>query len=131
MLCIVPKIKKSYDNWKILIDITNLNSISCKFLSDFKVILMVNGQQTAISAFPCPYCFVIINDLKNKVDLIDGHHTDSFKLKSFGDLRVFDGNGCRKLLNEADKIFESEMGNKFPKLRLVPIVAAFKEVNII
>lgn len=54
LLCIVPSIKETYNNIKILFDLIRINDISFKFVSDFKVLLIINGQQTATSSFPCP-----------------------------------------------------------------------------
>lgn len=65
-LCIVPKIKETYTNIKQLFDLINLNKIPFKFVSDFKILLLVNGQQTASATFPCPYCFISRQDLKDR-----------------------------------------------------------------
>ena len=43
ILCIVPKVSESYDNLKILIDLTKLNDILFRFVADFKLLLTVNG----------------------------------------------------------------------------------------
>lgn len=100
LLCIVPKIKETYENVKLLFDITKINNIPFKFVSDFKLMLIINGQQTASAMFPCPYCFVSLNDLKeNKTsgqeDVLynqcssnaDNFESNVIKLKSYGDLR--------------------------------------------
>lgn len=43
MLCIVPDVKESYANLKILLDLTKINDIPFKFISDFKLLLIING----------------------------------------------------------------------------------------
>lgn len=69
MLAIVPAIKETYDNVKTLFDLVKINDIPFKFVSDLKLVLIVNGQQTATSSFPCPYCFVKLDSLKSRVDI--------------------------------------------------------------
>ncbi|CAH0556707.1 unnamed protein product [Brassicogethes aeneus] len=64
MLCIVPQVKETYENVQLMFRLTNLNAISFKFVSDFKLILLINGQQTATATYPCPYCFITLNDLR-------------------------------------------------------------------
>ena len=81
LLCIVPNVKETYDNISFLISFTKLNDISFKFVSDFKIQLLVNGQQTATSSYPCPYCFVslkCLGGLENQAELCD--------LKTYGDI---------------------------------------------
>ena len=68
MICCVPQIKESYKNIKLLFDLTNLNKIPFKFVSDYKVILIVNGKQTATSAFPSPYCYISLKALRGNKD---------------------------------------------------------------
>lgn len=68
MLAVVPNIKETYDNIKLLFDLIQINNIPFKFVSDFKVILIVNGQQTASSSYPSPYCFVSLDDLRHGKD---------------------------------------------------------------
>lgn len=79
LLCVVPKIKESYFNLSLLFDLTQLNKIPFKFVSDFKLLLTVNGQQTATASFPCPFCFTSLNDLKYKENV-------ESSLKTYGDL---------------------------------------------
>ena len=89
LLCIVPQIKESYDNVKLLFDLVQINRISFKFASDFKLLLIVNGQQTATSTCPCPYCFITLQELKDCQSLKDTESVDdeSRKLKTYGDLK--------------------------------------------
>jgi len=100
LLCIVPKIKETYENVKLLFEITKINNIPFKFVSDFKLLLIINGQQTASAMFPCPYCFISLDDLReNKTptqeDVSSSHcssdannlKTNVTRLKTFGDLR--------------------------------------------
>ena len=85
LLCVVPKIKESYDNMKVLFDLIKINEIPFKFVSDFKLLLIVNGQQTATSTCPCPFCFITLEDLRckeNESEKVQEH----LKLKTYGDL---------------------------------------------
>ena len=85
LLCIVPQIKESYENIDLIYKLTNLKNISFNLVSDFKVLLTINGQQTALATYPCPYCFVSLNDLKNSdADFEGGNKT----LKTYKDLRA-------------------------------------------
>ena len=65
LVCVVPKIKETYENVKLLFNMIKINNISFKVVCDFKLLLIINGQQTASAMFPCPYCFVSQNDFKN------------------------------------------------------------------
>ena len=47
LLCVVPGMKETYSNIQTLFELTKINNIPFKFAADFKVILMVNGLQTA------------------------------------------------------------------------------------
>lgn len=100
ILCVVPDIKESYDNLKLIFDLTQLNDIPYKFACDFKLLLIVNGQQTATASFPCPYCFVPLQCLRTNGEvnssLPSTSTADSEKrencsyendLKTFGDMR--------------------------------------------
>ncbi|CAH0560139.1 unnamed protein product [Brassicogethes aeneus] len=95
ILALVPNIKETYENLKILFDLVKINDISIKFVSDFKLLLLVNGQQTATSLFPCPYCFINLQDLRDRKDLNDqtNNHENPEKNqeyisnKTYGDLR--------------------------------------------
>ena len=57
--------KETYDNLKVLFELTNFNNISYKFVSDYKLLLIINRQQTATAAYPCPYCFVSLSGLRD------------------------------------------------------------------
>ncbi|CAH0557396.1 unnamed protein product [Brassicogethes aeneus] len=100
MLCIVPDIQETYDNMKLLFELTNINNIPFKFVSDFKLLLIVNGQQTTTSTCPCPYCFITLNDLRNsesgnnsgehniETDADEGKLCSGFEtLKTYGHIR--------------------------------------------
>ncbi|KAJ8683890.1 hypothetical protein QAD02_019682 [Eretmocerus hayati] len=65
LIAIVPSVKETYENLRLLFDLTNINNLPYKFLADFKVYHLVNGQQTSRASFPCPYCFISLNDLKD------------------------------------------------------------------
>ncbi len=64
MLCTVPEVAETYENMKILFDLIKINSIPFKFISDFKLMLIVNGMQTASSTWPSPYCYVKLRTLR-------------------------------------------------------------------
>lgn len=213
ILCIVPDILETYKNIKLLFDLTNINRMSFKFLADFKLILIVNGLQTASAMFPCPYCFISLSDMR-KFEISDKYDTVN-ELRTYGsikndynkfvslnkdkklaknchstvnlpcfeendDLLVlekcvvpelhillgyvnhlfwdglvpllgeetallwpkrlsivsnnyhgknFEGNECRKLLKNADKLNDPEITQKVGNLRLVPYISAFKAMD--
>lgn len=96
LLCIVPKIKETYENMKLLVDLTQLNDIMFKFVGDFKIILIINGQQTASSTYPCPYCPITLFELRENNFEIDQQNLktktivaddDVKNLKTYGELR--------------------------------------------
>lgn len=102
LLCVVPDIKESYENLDLLFKLTNINEIPFKFVGDLKILLTINGQQTASATYPCPYCFVTLRDLRNSntapsADSSNGpsisYASDALddnefsKLKTFGDLK--------------------------------------------
>ncbi|CAH0547031.1 unnamed protein product [Brassicogethes aeneus] len=95
-------IKETYDNVKLIFDLTKLNDIPYKFVCDFKLLLIVNGQQTATASFPCPYCFVPLQSLRSNKEVngtlpststlskvADSEVTENYEnnLKTFGNLR--------------------------------------------
>lgn len=231
ILCIVPKIKETYDNVKLLFDLTQVNDISFKFVCDFKLLLIINGQQTATAMYPCPYCFISLHDLKecNEILQVDSSAASSsscaenvennnfLRLKTYGDLRkdyekfeatgknnkyakdchstvnpplfaesddtpvlkkcvipelhvltgfvnhlfwkglvpllgrdkaliwpkklnltsksyhgeVFEGNACRKLVKEADKLMDPDIYINVGSLAILPFVNAFKSMNAV
>lgn len=85
MLCVVSGILETYDNIKVLFELIEINKIPFKFVADFKLLLIVNGQQTATSTYPCPYCFVTLNDLRNTDRCSLNESCD--ELKTYGDLK--------------------------------------------
>lgn len=86
MLCIVSGILETYENIKILFNLIKINNIPFKFVSDFKLILIVNGQQTATSTYPCPYCFITLTDLRNTGNRCHAKEICD-QLKTYGDLK--------------------------------------------
>lgn len=102
LLCIVPNIKETYENLDILFELTKVNDIPCKFLADFKLLLTVNGMQTASASYPCPYCFITLQDLRafqdepsdnsSKPSTSNTPHDiepgKEERLKTYGDLRA-------------------------------------------
>lgn len=104
ILCIVPNMKETYENTKLLFDLTKIINIPFKFDCDFKLLLIDIGQQSASAMYPCPYCFVSLKDLRKKNDLniietedssstagcssnTESLQSNDSKLKTFGDLR--------------------------------------------
>ena len=73
----VPRIKETYENFNVLVQLTKLNEIPFKFLADLKLVLLANGQQTATATYPCPYCFITLHELKNFHKMIDGNHPNN------------------------------------------------------
>ncbi|CAH0550706.1 unnamed protein product [Brassicogethes aeneus] len=90
----VPNIKETYENLNLLFDLVKINKISFKFLSDFKIILMVNGLQTATSSYPCPYCCISLKELRSYSE----YHKE---LRSYGDNTLH--------FNKFDLIFEKKL----------------------
>lgn len=106
MLCAVPKISESYENLKVLFDLTKINDIPFKFVADFKLLLIINGQQTATSSYPCPYCYISLGQLRardalssknssattcssrSKSSTDKSNEIDRIKLKTYGDIKA-------------------------------------------
>lgn len=83
-----------------MFELTRVNEIPFKFRGDFKIVLLINGQQTATSTYPCPYCFVTLKDLRrqNKLRSGSGNSESSGKvptLKTYGDLKKSYENFCK------------------------------------
>ena len=93
ILCVVPKIKETYENLDLLFTLTKVNNIPFKFIADFKLILIINGQQTASATNPCPYCFITLKNLKN---YRDGMQEVSNQMKTYGDLKRNYQSFCNK-----------------------------------
>lgn len=68
MLAIVPQVKETYDNLKVIFNLTQLNHIPFKFVGDHKLTLIALGKQTATSMFPSPYCHVSLRVLQGTED---------------------------------------------------------------
>ena len=87
MLCTVPEVSESYENIKKLFDLVQINKIPFKFVADFKLLLTVNGLQTASSTYLSPYCCVDLKTLRSRaLDVINkGNHKCS-ELRTYGDL---------------------------------------------
>lgn len=66
---LVPCVKKTYENMELLFNLTKFDNVHFKFVLDFKLLLIINGQQTEISMYPFPFCFITAIDLKNRIDL--------------------------------------------------------------
>ena len=71
-----------------MFDLTQINNIPFKFASDFKLILIVNGQQTASSTYPCPYCFVSLQDLRQNEG--DKNSISSNESENMGHLKTYE-----------------------------------------
>lgn len=84
LLCVVPNISETDENIEKLFELIDINAISFKFVADFKVLLIVNGQQTATSTYPCPYCFVTLQEFRNQIE--DENNVES-ALKTYGDIK--------------------------------------------
>lgn len=96
MLCLVPQIKESYENMKLLFELTGINDIPFKFVADFKLLLIINGQQTATATYPCPYCYISLEKLRESstsqnVPNTDSHTglSDDFEVEVRPNLRTF------------------------------------------
>ena len=89
MLAIVPEVKETHSNMKIIFDLVELNNIPFIFLTDFKLLLITLGKQTATSSYPCPYCNIFHRDISkfnnmktDQCDLTDLEETTFGKIKS-------------------------------------------------
>ena len=66
MVCIVPDVPETHTNMTILFKLTQLNLVSFLFVADFKLLLIVYGLQTATAKYPCPYCLILSDDMRDK-----------------------------------------------------------------
>ena len=82
MICLVPDIKETYENLKLLFDLTELNKIPFKFVLDNKVVLISAGLQTATATYPCPYCDVTLKMLRGQEPL-----PETFTYRTFGNIK--------------------------------------------
>lgn len=76
LLAIVPQIMEHRLNIELLFEAIGIGDIPMKFVSDLKMISIVNGLQGSRARHPCMYCTVKQDDLINK-----GH------LRTFGRMR--------------------------------------------
>ena len=104
MICCVPDVDESYENIRLLFELTQINKITFKFSADFKVILIVNGKQTATSKYPSPYCFITLNELREKYEE-ECPEERCLRLMTYGDLR--DNNNKFKIYGN-DKKYAKE-----------------------
>ena len=66
---------------KTLFDLIRVNDIPLKFLADFKLLLIVNGLQTATASYPCPYCQVKLRTLRGKNEQVEAQGDGSRRYK--------------------------------------------------
>lgn len=105
LLCVVPDISETYDNLKTLFELIKMNDVLFKFVCDFKLLLLINGQQTATATFLCPYCFVRLQNLRDLTHENCEENVDENRLKTFGDLRRDYQSFCARKKKEADENF--------------------------
>lgn len=95
----MSNIKETYDNVSLLWKITKLNNIPYKIVCDYKLLLILIGQQTVTSTYPCPFCFITLDVMRTgkvgeKIPCSEGGldqleiSEECLKLKTFGDLRA-------------------------------------------
>ena len=65
-IAFVPDIKETHANLSIIFDLIKLNDIRFKIVADYKMVLILEGCQTATSTCPCPFCFVTLQELADK-----------------------------------------------------------------
>ena len=63
--------------------------ITFRVNSDFKLLLIINGQQSARATFPCPYCYISLKDLKNREKVCETKLDDRDSAKEFSNLKKF------------------------------------------
>ena len=101
LLAIVPEIKETHKNLKIIFDLIKLNNISFNIVSDYKVQLIILGLQTATSSFPCPYCYVTLSEL---ADLrYSEENLEPKKERTFGSLQEDHNDFMTKLNGDKKK----------------------------
>ena len=67
LLGVVPDIKDTHRNFSLIFDLIHLNTIQFKIVSDFKLQLITLGLQTVTATYPCAYCFISNDNLKNRI----------------------------------------------------------------
>ena len=89
MLAIVPDVKETHGNMKILFDMIKLNHIPFIFLTDYKLLLITLGKQTATSSYPCPYCNIFLREMSSYTNM-KGDSADQEDLEeiTFGHLKA-------------------------------------------
>ena len=87
LLAIVPDIDESHSNLETIIKKTELNKISFILAVDFKLLLIVLGLQNAVSTYPCPYCLISLNDIRNLNKVLYDEEFETPQDRTFGNLK--------------------------------------------
>ena len=64
-----------------------MNKISFILAVDFKLLLIVLGLQNAVSTYPCPYCHISLNDLRNLNKILYDKEFETPRDRTFGNLK--------------------------------------------
>lgn len=111
MLANVPDVKESWSNCKLIWDLAKINDIPYIFASDYKLSLTMLGKQTAVSSYPCPYCYVTLAQLRGLSNEEPTECDDYVEGKEFGgdeDLCDEDfPSGVETPVNTADEVWNT------------------------
>ena len=85
ILAIVSDIPETHHNIQLIFDKTKVNNIPFKFCVDYKVLLLTIGMQNALATYPCPFCYIHKDDMKNLEEYIET--ADKPDARTFGSLK--------------------------------------------
>ena len=92
----MPDIDESHSNLETIIKKTELNKISFILAADFKLLLIVLGLQNAVSTYPCPYCLISLNDIRNMNKVLYDEEFETPQDRTFRNLKY----DCQKFHGE-------------------------------
>ena len=87
ILAIVPDIPETNSNLEILFEKTGINDISFKLAADFKMLYVCLGLQNSVAIYPCPYCEITLNDLRDLEKSVFEKNFEIPKERTFGTLK--------------------------------------------
>lgn len=87
ILAIVPDIPESNSNLEILFNKSGINNISFRFCVDFKMLHVCLGIQNAVSTYPCPYCEITLNDIRDLEKVLNNEDFEGPNERTFGSLK--------------------------------------------
>ena len=84
ILALIPCIKETYDDVKIILEKIKLNNIEFKIVCDLKLLSIYLGLQGASATYPCPYCYITLDDLRNR----SLHAVADSRLRTFSSIKT-------------------------------------------